>query len=79
MFGLNFEQMLLWIASGLPFDLLHGVGNLAAGLLIMPLSELLKKMIYRQYRREFMRVILKKRKDVPKIETEKPSNDYFIR
>ena len=49
MFGFNFEQTLAWIAAGLPFDLLHGVGNLAAGLLIIPLSNLLKKMIKRQY------------------------------
>lgn len=50
MFGLNFEQMLAWIAAGLPFDLLHSAGNLAAGLLILPLSELLRRLdrgIYR--------------------------------
>ena len=44
LFGLNFEGMLAWIAAGLPFDLLHGVGNLFAGLLILPLSRLLKKL-----------------------------------
>ena len=50
MFGLNFEQMLAWIAAGLPFDILHCGGNLAAGLLILPLSELLRRLdrgIYR--------------------------------
>ena len=50
MFGLNFEQMLAWIAAGLPFDLLHSAGNFAAGLLILPLSELLRRLdrgIYR--------------------------------
>ena len=44
MFGLNFEQMLAWIAAGLPFDLLHAIGDLLAGLLIVPFSELLSKL-----------------------------------
>lgn len=43
-FGLNFKATLAWIAAGFPFDLLHGLGNLVAGLLILPLSELLKKL-----------------------------------
>lgn len=45
MFGLNFEQMIAWIISGLPWDLIHGIGNFFAGLLILPLSELLKKLM----------------------------------
>ena len=49
MFGLNFEQMLAWIATGLPFDLIHGVSNLAVGLLILPLSELLQKLLERYF------------------------------
>ena len=44
MFGFTFEQTLAWIATGLPFDILHSAGNLAAGLLILPLAELLKKL-----------------------------------
>ena len=52
MFGLNFEQTLAWIATGLPFDLIHGAGNLAAGFLILPLSKLLRKLLQRQYRTE---------------------------
>ena len=44
LFGLNFEGMIAWIAAGLPFDLLHGLGNLVAGLLILPLSELLLRL-----------------------------------
>lgn len=43
-FGLNFKATLAWIAAGLPFDLLHGLGNLVAGLLILPLSHLLRKL-----------------------------------
>lgn len=49
MFGLNFQQMLAWIAAGLAFDVVHGIGNLAAGLLIVPLSELLKNLLKRSW------------------------------
>lgn len=44
MFGLNGEQTLAWILSGVGFDLIHGIGNLAVGLLILPLSELLTRL-----------------------------------
>ena len=44
MFGLNFKQTLAWIAAGLPYDAVHGVGNLCAGLLVYPLSQALKKL-----------------------------------
>ena len=44
MFGFNFEQTLAWIAAGFTFDVIHGIGNLAAGFLILPLSELLFKL-----------------------------------
>lgn len=50
MFGLDFEGMIAWIIAGLYFDLLHGLGNLAAGLLILPLSELLTKLMKRRIR-----------------------------
>ena len=48
MLGMNVPQMLAWIVAGLPWDLLHGVGNLFAGMLILPLSQLLQKCIKRQ-------------------------------
>ena len=41
MFGLNLEQSLAWVVTGLPFDLLHGFSNLVAGLLILPLTKVL--------------------------------------
>ena len=44
LFHLNFQQMLAWIAAGFYFDLLHAAGNLAAGLLILPLTKLLRKL-----------------------------------
>lgn len=44
-FDLGFEGMLAWIAAGFPFDILHAAGNLVAGVLILPLSSALAKMI----------------------------------
>ena len=43
-FGLSWDGMLAWIAAGLPFDAVHALGNLAAGLLILPFSRLLKRL-----------------------------------
>lgn len=45
MFGFDFKQTLAWIAAGFTFDILHGVGNLVAGFLILPLSDLLSKLV----------------------------------
>ena len=45
MFGLSFEGMIAWIVAGFPMDILHGVGNLFAGFLILPLCELLEKLV----------------------------------
>lgn len=44
LFGLDSEQMLAWIAAGLPYDVLHGIGNAVAGLLILPLAKVLRKI-----------------------------------
>ncbi len=44
MMGLNFKGTIAWIIAGLPFDVIHGVGNLCAGLLILPLSNLLRHL-----------------------------------
>ncbi len=42
----TFEQTLAWIAAGLWFDVIHTIGNLCLGLLIVPLSELLYRIFY---------------------------------
>ena len=42
MYSLNFEGTIAWIVAGLPYDAIHGVGNLLCGILILPLAELLK-------------------------------------
>lgn len=44
MFGLNGEQLVAWLVSGISFDIIHGIGNFVAGLLILPVSEFLKKL-----------------------------------
>ena len=43
-FNLSFEQMKAWIIAGLPFDVTHGISNFIVGLLIFPLSVVLKKL-----------------------------------
>jgi len=42
--GLDFRGMMAWIASGFVFDVTHAIGNFAAGLLILPMSDLLLKL-----------------------------------
>ena len=44
MFSFDFKQIVAWVMAGLPFDIVHGISNLFAGLLIYPLSVLLKKL-----------------------------------
>lgn len=45
---MDLKAMLSWVAAGIPFDAIHGLGNLVLGLLIVPLSELLKKLISKE-------------------------------
>lgn len=42
-FGLDFKGMLAWIAAGLPFDITHGISNFFCGLLIVPITAVLRK------------------------------------
>lgn len=44
LFHLNWNATLAWIASGFPFDLIHGISNFCVGLLIVPLTALLRKL-----------------------------------
>lgn len=50
LYGFNFEQTLAWIAAGFYFDVLHGVSNIFTGMLVLPLSELLRMLIRRSGR-----------------------------
>ena len=47
MYGFNFEQTLAWIASGIPFDVIHGVSNFVMGFLVFPLSKTLTRLLHR--------------------------------
>ena len=42
MFGLNFQGMISWIMTGLPFDMIHGVSNFFCGMLVMPIISTLR-------------------------------------
>ena len=44
LFNLSFKQAVAWVLAGSVFDTVHGVSNLIAGLLIFPLSVVLKKL-----------------------------------
>ncbi len=49
-FGLNAKATLAWIISGLPFDIVHGISNFFCGMLIVPLTNALKKLdTYRRW------------------------------
>ncbi len=43
-FGLSFEGMLAWIVAGLPWDFVHGIGNLCATTLTVPIIKTLKRI-----------------------------------
>ena len=44
MFKLDFRGMLAWISAGLPFDVIHGIGNVFAGILVLPIGKLLIRL-----------------------------------
>lgn len=44
MFGLNFDGMVTWWLAGVRFDIVHAVGNFAAGLLIVPFAATLQRL-----------------------------------
>ena len=44
LFDYDFKTTIAWILSGLPFDALHGFGNLFMGMLVLPLSKVLLRL-----------------------------------
>ena len=44
MFGMDFKATVAWVIAGFPFDAVHAVGNLVAGILVLPLSDLLVRL-----------------------------------
>lgn len=43
-----FQELLAWIALGFPWDVVHALGNLAAGTLVLPLVRLLLRLEHRK-------------------------------
>lgn len=43
-YGFTWEQTMAWIVAGFTFDLVHGIANFVVGLLIYPLSKVLRKL-----------------------------------
>lgn len=43
-YGFDFKAALAWIASGLPFDVIHAISNFWVGTLIVPLATVLNKL-----------------------------------
>ena len=41
-FGLDFNGMIAWIVTGLPFDIIHGISNFFCGALIVPLIKAIR-------------------------------------
>ena len=44
LFGMDFDGTIAWILAGLPWDMIHGFGNLFCGILIAPLILLLRQL-----------------------------------
>lgn len=42
LFGMNFKGMLVWIAAGFPWDVVHSIGNFFCGALICPIISAIK-------------------------------------
>ncbi len=42
-YGYDFKTMLAWIAAGFYFDITHAIGNVALGVLILPIVAALRK------------------------------------
>ena len=42
--GMGWNRVWLWIVAGLPYDILHAIGNFVLGMLIIPIVMLLKRL-----------------------------------
>lgn len=49
MFGMDLKTAIAWVIAGAPWDLVHGIGNFFAGMLVLPLSEFLTKLLKQQH------------------------------
>ena len=44
MWHYDFPTTLKWIAAGFPYDVVHAIGNFGMGMMVYPLSKILKKL-----------------------------------
>ena len=44
LYGFSLKTTLAWIASGFPFDIIHGISNFICGILIVPIVYLLRRL-----------------------------------
>lgn len=42
--NMGWDRVWLWVLAGLPFDVIHAIGNFALGALILPIVMLLRKL-----------------------------------
>ncbi len=42
LFGYDLQMTLAWIASGFPFDVVHGISNFCMGILIIPIASAIR-------------------------------------
>ncbi len=45
LYGMSFEQTVAWLITGIPYDIVHTVGNFIAGLLILPMYDVLARLV----------------------------------
>ena len=44
LYSYDLKTTIKWIMVGLPYDVIHAVGNVALGILVYPLSNVIKKL-----------------------------------
>lgn len=47
LFGFDLKQTVAWIISGIPFDITHGISNVFTGMLVLPFSRLMTRLVKR--------------------------------
>ena len=45
LFGLNFKSTIAWIVAGIPWDILHAVGNTCAATITIPVIKVIRKAL----------------------------------
>ncbi|MDR0958229.1 MAG: hypothetical protein LBM16_03355 [Clostridiales bacterium] len=43
LFGMSFEATVAWVISGFPFDIVHAFSNFFFGIIVLPITKIMKK------------------------------------